>query len=171
MPERATATTSADLSRALAEPQARSGVHDFDFLGTWKVAHCRLKRCWVGSDEGGALEGVSTCRKALSGVANVEEIARAARGFSGLTLRAFDYVRDLWSIYWVNSTRGVFEPPVTGRLANGRCLFEGDDGHRAGAPRLGRDYTLLGPLDKSFSDDSGRTCKTDWILDSFRTES
>lgn len=152
-----------------AATASSSSPRDFDFLvGSWRVEHRRLKRRWVGSDDWDRFEGTSTCRGALGGLVNVDEIAMPGRGFSGFTLRSFDPARGLWSIYWINSTRGVLEPPVVGRFADGRGVFEGDDTDEGRAIRVRFVWDAITPESarwrQAFSDDGGLTWETNWVM-------
>src|SRR5712692_8750386 len=66
-------------------------IADFDFLlGSWTVAHRRLKGRLVGSDEWDAFAGTSRCEKRLGGLVNVDENVFPAKGFAGMTIRVFD---------------------------------------------------------------------------------
>src|SRR3978361_1457309 len=99
-------------------------VHDFDFLvGHWDVASRRLRARHVAGRDWDEFPGRVALVQRLGGVVNVAPIDFPAQGFSGLTLRTFDLDRRLWSIYWVNSGRGVLEPPVIGGFVGDRGLF------------------------------------------------
>jgi hypothetical protein len=146
------------------------GETDFDFLvGAWTVAHRRLKRRFVASDEWDLFEGTSTCRKALGGIVNIDEMAMPSRGFSGLTLRTFDLATGLWSIYWVNSTRGLLEPPVIGRFEAGQGLFEGTDTDEGRPVRVRFVWDLItrrsARWQQAFSADDGTTWETNWVME------
>lgn len=148
---------------------AASGPQEFDFLvGSWLVAHRRLKRRWVASNDWDEFEGTSTCRRALGSLVNIDEILVPVRGFSGLTLRVFDLASGLWSIYWINSNRGVLEPPVTGRFAEGRGVFEGEDSDEGRPIRVRFVWDAISPTSarwqQSFSDDHGRTWELNWVM-------
>jgi hypothetical protein len=155
-------------SSSLSGSASLSSRHDFDFLvGTWSVRHRRLKRRWIGSDDWDEFAGTSTCRGALGGLVNIDEIEMPSRGFSGLTLRTFDLASGLWSIHWVNSTRGVLEPPVTGRFMAGRGLFEGDDADEGRSIRVRFVWDAITPnsarWQQSFSDGGG-TWELNWVM-------
>ena len=110
----------------------------------------------------------------LGGVANVDEIAMPSREFSGLTIRTFDLSRCLWSIGWVNSTRGLLEPPVVGRFEDGRGVFEGEDTDEGRPVRVRFVGDAITPTSarwrQAFSGDGGRTWETNWVMQFTRTE-
>jgi hypothetical protein len=48
--------------------------------------------------------------------------------FEGLTLRLFDPVAAIWSIWWSNTRApGRLDPPMTGRFTDGHGVFKGSD--------------------------------------------
>ena len=156
-------------STPVATTAPLSSPRDFDFLvGSWRVEHRRLKRRWTRSGDWDRFEGASTCRGALGGLVNIDEIAMPGRGFSGFTVRTFDLARRLWSIRWINSTRGVIEPPVVGRFENGRGVFEGDDTDEGRAIRVRFVWDAITPDSarwrQAFSDDGGLTWETNWVM-------
>jgi hypothetical protein len=103
-------------------------VNDFDFLaGDWHVAHRRLMKRWVRSNDWDEFSSTSRCEPRLGGVANVEQIDCPDLGFSGMTVRVFNLPDRQWSIYWVNSTVGRLEPPVIGGFEGNVGIFEGPD--------------------------------------------
>lgn len=103
-------------------------VHDFDFLtGAWTVANRRLKNRLTGSDDWEEFAGTTRCEQRLGGVANVDESAFPAKGFSAMTLRLFDREQRRWSIWWITSDAGVLTPPVAGGFDGDRGEFYGAD--------------------------------------------
>lgn len=148
-------------------------VNDFDFLsGSWAVHNTRLRQRGIGSDDWYAFDGVSTCRRQLGGMVNIDEITFATEGFSGLTFRAFDVAATRWSIWWVNSASGILQPPVHGGFAdeNGASSvhgeFFGDDIDDA-KPVAVRFRWTAGDTprwEQAFSDDHG-PWETNWTMD------
>ncbi len=144
-------------------------IADFDFLiGSWTVAHRRLKGRLVGSDEWDAFAGTSRCEKRLGGLVNVDENVFPAKGFAGMTIRVFDPAQRRWSIYWVDSRIGVLTPPVVGGFTGDRGAFFGEDRHD-GKPvsvqfrwtRLGRDAARW---EQTFSLD-GQGWEWNWLME------
>lgn len=152
-----------------------NGAHDFDFLhGQWTIAHRRLKRRHVGSDDWDRFSATATCEPRLGGIANVEEIAIPERGFSGMTLRSFDLSAGLWSIWWISSLEGRLQPPVTGQFRDGTGVFEGDDLDDGRPIRARYVWSDIGANSarwaQSFSLDGGQTWEVNWVMDFTRTE-
>jgi hypothetical protein len=144
-------------------------VNDFDFLvGSWEVASRRLRERGVGSDDWDEFAGRAEIVQRLGGVVNVDQVDFVSRGFSGLTIRSFDQQQRRWSIYWINSGRGVMEPPVVGGFDGDRGLFFGDDVHNGCPVHVIFEWTRLGPdrarWQQSFSAD-GEALETNWVME------
>ncbi|HWA60527.1 MAG TPA: DUF1579 domain-containing protein [Caulobacteraceae bacterium] len=162
-------TTGAIRFADLAEPP-RGAPDDFDFLaGDWTLRNRRLKARFCGSRDWEEFAAVSHMQRALGGVANVDEIVFADRGFSGMTVRLFDVEQRRWSIYWVNSRDGRLQPPVHGGFMGDRGEFFGedlDDGRFVAVRFL---WLKRGPhggprWEQAFSLD-GREWETNWIME------
>src|SRR5207249_773362 len=103
-------------------------VHDFDFLvGSWTVAHRRLKARLADCREWEEFPGTSRCERRLGGLVNVDENIFPSREPAGVTVRAFDLAQRRWSIYWISGERGVLSPPVRGGFTGDEGRFYGDD--------------------------------------------
>ncbi|MEE1783840.1 hypothetical protein PUR71_13115 [Streptomyces sp. SP17BM10] len=147
-----------------------SGRTDFDFLvGTWDVANrCRAdfldpRSPWE------EFPGVTRGSRHFGGNANVDEIDFPTKGFSGLTLRLYDPARGQWSLYWSSTRTGTLFPPVTGRWADGRGEFFGDDEYD-GSPVRARFVwsgvtTDAARWEQAFSADGGATWVTNWTME------
>ena len=75
-----------------AKPQVAGAgpEHDFDFfLGSWKVAHRRLKKRLANNNEWEEFEGATRCESILGGIANFNDsVSYRASGTSrGMGLR------------------------------------------------------------------------------------
>lgn len=142
--------------------------HDFAFLaGRWTVANRRLRTRHVGSDDWDEFEGFNDCRDVLDGVASLEEIAFPTRGFAGATVRALDLAAGRWSIWWINSGRGVLEPPVHGGFDGERGEFYGDDTDEGRPVKVRFVWTRTPDAprwEQAFSIDGGRSWETNWIM-------
>jgi hypothetical protein len=144
-------------------------VHDFDFLvGAWTVMNRRLTTRWAHGDEWDEFPATSRCEMRMGGVVNVDEIVFHTKGFSGLTVRAFDLDRRRWSIYWINSRNGVLTPPLLGGFSGERGVFYGED-EDDGRPITARFlWTHPGPdvarWEQAFSLD-GQEWETNWVMD------
>lgn len=144
-------------------------VHDFDFfVGTWNVAHRRLKARLAGSDEWDSFPGTTRCEQRLGGLVNVDENVFPTKGFGGLTLRVFDPAQRRWSIWWVDSRVGVLTPPVVGGFTGDHGTFFGEDSHDGRKIDVWFRWTRLGGdaarWEQAFSLD-GRDWEWNWVMD------
>ena len=158
------------MARTVAPMDLPTGhVTDFDFLiGSWTVAHRRLRERWVGSDDWDVFSSTSTCEHRLGGVANVEQIDCPDRAFSGMTVRVFDLEARRWSIYWANSTTGRLEPPVVGGFDGTVGRFEGDDTDDGRPIRARFVWTVIdgehARWQQAFTAE-GHEWETNWVMD------
>jgi hypothetical protein len=144
-------------------------VSDFDFLvGTWQVDHRRLVARGVGSTAWEEFAGTSRMTQHLGGVVNVDELALPTKGWSGLTVRAFDLAQRRWSIYWIHSQQGRLFPPVVGGFVGDVGEFVGDDVDDGVPVRVVFRWTRRGPdaarWEQAFSRD-GVSWETNWVME------
>jgi len=161
--------TAAATARS-AEDRDLEGVDAFDFLyGRWTVGHQRLKQRNAGCREWDLFTSPQLCEPRLGGVANIDELDMAERGFAGMSLRLFDVEAREWAVYWVNSRDGKLQPPVRGRFEGPRCVLTGpdtDDGRPIIARYIwSRTDTPTPRWEQAFSYDGGETWETNWIMD------
>lgn len=168
------------LSSAHADT-ARSGsalptgdVHDFDFfVGRWDGANRRLKQRWVGSDDWDTFPGVLHCESRMGGVVNIDEVNFPTKGWSGITVRAFNIAKRQWSLYWINSKTGELFPPVVGGFSGDHGEFHGDDTDEGRPVKVVFKWTRFGPdaarWQQAFSLD-GKQWETNWICDFSRVK-
>jgi hypothetical protein len=142
---------------------------DFNFLaGNWNVANRRLKRRHVGADDWDVFPATNRLWKLLDGVANVDEFDCPARGFKGASVRTLDLSSRQWAIYWINSTRGMLEPPVFGGFRNGDGLFYGkdaDDGAPVDVRFRWRADNFRPHWEQAFSKDGGASWEINWVME------
>ena len=144
---------------------------DFDFfVGTWDVTNRRLAKRHVGSDEWDEFPGTSVAHSFFDGAGSFDEIRFPTRGFSGSTVRIRDAETGLWSIYWMNSRRGVLEqPPVVGRFVDGVGTFYADDTDEGRPIRCrfiwSRITTTSCRWEQAFSTDGERSWETNWVME------
>ncbi len=158
------------------------GRNAFDFIfGRWIVRNRKLvdlsdPTCedWI------EFEATSEAFPVLDGYGHVDRMyvndPPDGPSFEGFTLRLFDPATSSWKIWW-SSTRapGVLDPPVEGRFAADRGVFECEDevaGHRV----VVRFEWLKADKDaprwqQSFSYDGGQTWKLNWVMDLHRQSS
>lgn len=149
-------------------------MNDFDFLvGTWDVHNRRLPRWFADSSEWDEFPATSWCWSMFGGAANTDEINFPTRDFTGLTLRLYDPVREVWSLNWVNSRDGLLTPPVVGRFTGGRGEFYGDDLHDGIPIRIRFIWSKITPTsarwEQACSIDSAQTWEDNWVMDFTRT--
>lgn len=150
------------------------GVHDFDYFeGGWTTAQRRLKVRGVGSTDWDEFPGTLCMRPYLGGMVTVDELAFPTKGWSGLTVRAFDHAQQRWAVYWINSKTGTVGTPVRGGFSGERGEFYGEDedgGHpvrvRYRWHKVDRDHARW---EQAFSRD-GATWETNWTADFTRTD-
>lgn len=113
-----------------------SGKHDFDFfVGDWIVQNQRLKQRFVGSNDWESFTARQANRPLPAGIGNYDDFVAAdwRPGFTGMSLRVFNPVTQLWSIYWLDNqtgglnNQGQLNPPVVGKFTAGNGIFTGDD--------------------------------------------
>ncbi|MDL2356636.1 MAG: hypothetical protein QFF03_15395 [Pseudomonadota bacterium] len=155
----------ATASAALVKSAPTGATGDFDFLsGNWKIQHRQLKdKTWD------VFDGEATVFGILGGVASVEELRIPARKFSGMGLRLLDVERKLWADYWVNSKRGVLNPPPSwGGFTKGVGIWDSADVDD-GKPIIVRGvWDQITPNScrwyQAVSRDDGKTWEENWIM-------
>jgi hypothetical protein len=150
------------------------GRRDFDFLvGNWKVHHRRLKDRRVGSTEWQECEGTCSLHNILGGLGNFDEnVIQAPKGtYSACTIRLFDPVRKLWSIYWLDSRYPgpITGSPMEGGFKDGKGLFFDEPTVIDGKSVQTR--FIWSPISKDSarweqaeSEDGGKSWETNWIM-------
>ena len=113
----------------------------------------------------------------MDGAANVDDNTLDLPGepYRAVSLRSFDAVRGLWSIWWLDGRRpGVLDVPVVGRFENGVGRFEADDIFEGRPIKVRFLWTRLETAsprwEQAFSDDGGRSWETNWEMDFTRVE-
>ena len=149
--------------------------NSFDFyVGTWDVANRRLVERLVGSDEWEEFPGVSVAQSFFGGAGNFDEITFPTMGYSGATVRLYDAATDLWSLYWISSSKPgtLQEPPVVGRFVDGEGLFYADDTYNGIPIRVRYRWSGISEStarwEQSFSTDGEQTWEVNWIMESTR---
>jgi hypothetical protein len=113
-----------------------SSHSDFDFFaGKWKIRNRKLKSRLQNCDEWFEFEAAQECYMVLSGFGNLDHFKTELDGapFEGLTLRLFNPVTRLWSIYWADNKVVKLDVPVVGSFENGigkfyaKDIFEGQE--------------------------------------------
>lgn len=148
-----------------------SSARDFDFLlGHWSVRHRRLRRRLAGDTTWVEFEGTAVARPILQGLGNFDEIQVALPDdpYVGSTLRLFDPVTGLWTIYWMETRRPALDPPMVGAFDGGVGTFFGDDVFEGRSIRVRFLWSSTSDSacrwEQAFSGDGGQTWETNWVM-------
>jgi hypothetical protein len=170
--------TSAHADPIATPATASSGAaRDFDFfLGSWHVAHRRLKSRLVGNNEWEEFDGSSTCQSILGGIANFNDsvVNRPGGSYHGMGLRAFDAKTNLWADWYLdgrNPTKiGV---PGIGRFVNGVGTFLSDETFEGKPIKVRGTFSPITESslqwEQAFSPDGGSNWETNWVMRFTRT--
>lgn len=86
-----------------------------------------------------------------------------------MTIRLYRPEADEWSIWWINSSDGVMQPPVHGKFAGTRGAFRGDDLDGDKPIKVVFDWQVDDPQrpqwSQAFSYDNGKTWETNWVME------
>ena len=105
----------------IIHPSSTSSKHDFDFFeGKWQLHNKKLKARLCNCTEWLEFESTQEMYRVLHGIGNIDNFLATFNGvpFEGMTVRLFNPVTKLWSIYWADSNVGVLDPPVLGSFEN-----------------------------------------------------
>jgi len=158
-------------------PTTNQGSHDFDFLfGHWTIQNTSLKKRLQGCTEWDSFSATGSAQPLLGGLGNLDDFVPEGwrPGFLGMSLRLFNPVTQLWSIYWASNQTGTLESPVVGAFRDGVGIFEGED-MLEGKPIRVR-FTWSGITansalwEQEFSDD-GQNWEKNWTMQFTRNES
>jgi hypothetical protein len=150
-----------------------SAPSDFDFfIGSWRVAHRRLRSRLKGCTEWEIFSGVCVVYKTLGGFGNVDDnIIEVPSGtYRAVSIRSFDATVGTWSIWWLDGRRpGMLDVPVVGRFVNGVGTFVTEDIWEGKPIRMRFLWTRPRPdaphWEQAFSTDAGATWETNWVMD------
>ncbi len=150
-----------------------SSVNDFDFfIGSWRVAHRRLKDRLVGCSEWVEFAGTAATQKILGGLGNMDDntLDLPGEAYRAVTLRTFNSATKLWSIWWLDSRHpGHLDVPVVGSFDKGVGTFYADDSLNGKPIRVRFVWTLPTPdkprWEQAFSADAGATWENNWRMD------
>lgn len=155
----------------IISPEPHSSAHDFDFLeGAWNVRNRKLKTRLEGCDEWIEFAATQELQSILRGQANMDIFKTDHGGtpFEGMTLRLFNPLTKLWSIYWADSNVVTLDPPVLGSFSNKVGHFFTRD-HFEGRPIIMRfKWDATNPVapvwSQAFSADNGETWEWNWYM-------
>lgn len=160
-----------DSGELIISPSLTSSENDFDFYeGKWQLHNKKLKTRLNHCDEWLEFESSQEMYKVLNGLGNIDNFIATidGRAFEGMTLRLFNPLTKLWSIYWADSINGKLDPPVLGS-------FENNVGHFITKDIFNEKNILVlfrwdarnpqNPIwSQAFSDDNGITWEWNWYM-------
>jgi hypothetical protein len=152
---------------------APAGADDFDFvIGSWQVAHRRLKERLANCSEWIEFPGTSQTRKVLGGSGNVEDnfLELPDGPYRAVALRSFDAAHSAWAIWWLDGRAPwSLDAPVIGAFVNGVGLFYADGDFNGKPIRIRFTWTRISAdalrWEQAFSPDAGATWETNWTMD------
>jgi hypothetical protein len=98
-----------------------SSKNDFDFFkGKSNIINEKLKKRLCNCTEWIEFPSTQEMYTILHGIGNIDNFLATFDGepFEGMTVRLFNPLTKLWSIYWSDSTSGVLDKPVVGSFDN-----------------------------------------------------
>jgi len=170
------------LAKAFAQApdtdiSASGAAHDFDFfIGTWTVAHRRLKQRLAGNRDWEEFGGSCHVRSILGGQANVDDSVVNLPGgaYRGIGLRAFDPKTQRWADWWLDGRHPHrLDAPVIGRFAGGVGTFLSDDAFEGRPIKVRGVWSRIAAdslqWEQAFSPDGGANWETNWVMRYTRT--
>jgi len=153
------------------QPSASSSAQDFDFIeGNWMVHNKKLASRLTSCNEWIEFDATQVAFKVLLGKGNIDRFSTDFGGeaFEGMTVRLFDPVTRLWSIYWADSNNGTLDTPVLGSFENSIGHFYARDTWK-GTPVLVKFRWDARDTDQpiwsqAFSTDNGNTWEWNWYM-------
>ena len=156
-------------------PSDDSAPGDFDFLvGKWKVYNRKLKTRLAGSDEWVKFEAGCELKKVLNGMGNLDSFTASFDNepFEAMTLRLFNPVTRLWSIYWADSKMVVLDIPVIGSFENNIGKFYTRDAFEGKEIIMQFKWDKTNPDEpvwsQAFSVDNGQTWEWNWHMNFYK---
>ena len=154
-------------------PTHGSSANDFDFfIGSWRVAHRRLKQRLAGCSQWTEFAGTTVVHKVLGGLGNIDDNTLDLPGdaYRAVTLRSFNSATGQWSIWWLDGRDpGQLDTPVVGHFDAGVGVFHANDTLDGKPIRVRFLWTLPQPdqprWEQAFSNDAGATWETNWSMD------
>ncbi len=153
-------------------PNTSSSAADFDFvIGTWRVAHRRLRARLASCNEWVDFAGTSETRKVLGGLGNVEDnlLEMPDGTYRAVALRSFNASENSWAIWWLDGRNPwQIDTPVIGKFVEGVGLFYADDIVDGQPVRVRFTWKQLTAdalrWEQAFSPDAGATWETNWVM-------
>lgn len=158
-----------------------SSEHDFDFLaGKWTMHNKRLKERLKNSHDWVEYEATDeNFGSILGGLGNMDIFRTmyntvGGKPYEGLTVRLFDPKTRLWSLYWVDSNKGVMDPPVVGSFEGNIGFFYTRDTYNGIPIIMAFRWDRTDPNNpiwsQAFSTDNGKTWEMNFTNISHRVK-
>jgi len=149
-----------------------SSSSDFDFvIGSWTVAHRRLKERLANCDEWIEFRGTSETRQLLGGFGNVEDnfLELPDGPYRAVALRSFNALQNEWAIWWLDGRNPwSLDAPVIGKFMDGVGLFYSDGVLNDKPIRIRFTWTKVTTdtlrWEQAFSADAGATWEPNWTM-------
>jgi hypothetical protein len=165
MPTHSTASRAHDI--------AADGRSDFDFFfGNWDVSHRRLQKRLTGDTNWDEFTGTCEVRPLLGGLGNVDDnvIELPDGTYRAATVRTFDPATRQWSIWWIDGRNPLtIDVPVRGAFTDGVGTFLCEDVFDGRPIQVRFLWSEIAQntarWEQAFSQDSGTTWETNWIME------
>ncbi|WP_276483336.1 hypothetical protein [Paraflavitalea pollutisoli] len=152
-------------------PSDTSSFSDFDFLiGSWQVRNVKLKTRLNGCTEWVEFVATQELRTVLFGQGNIDHFRTDFFGkpFEGLTLRLFNPLTRLWSIYWADSNAVTLDAPVSGSFQDYIGYFFTRDSFEGKPIIMQFRWDATNPEEpvwsQAFSADNGQSWEWNWYM-------
>jgi len=163
--------TLSDDNELTIHTSGTSSPDDFDFLqGNWTVRNRKLKSRLSGCQEWLSFDAEQKMLKVLGGKGNIDFMSTNLDGlyYEGMTLRLFNPITRLWSIYWADNQHVTLEKPVYGSFEGpiGRFFCKDVFQGKEVLVRFNWDASdLERPIwSQAFSDDGGMSWEWNWYM-------
>jgi hypothetical protein len=148
-----------------------SSKNDFDFFeGKSNIKNRKLLSRFSNSNEWIEFASTQEMYKILNGIGNIDNFLAEFDGkpFKGMTVRLFNPITKLWSIYWSDSNTGILDKPVVGSFENNiGHFFSKDIFNKKPVIQLFRwdARDKKNPVwSQAMSDDNGETWEWNWYM-------
>lgn len=152
-------------------PSPTSSKNDFDFFqGKFKLKNKKLKSIFSNCKEWLEFDSTQEMYKVLLGLGNIDNFVaiRNNQPFEGMTVRLFDPNTKLWSMYWADSNRGKFDPPVVGSFEKNIGYFYTKDIIEEQPVLVVFKWDVTDPKNpvwgQAFSKDHGKNWEWNWFM-------
>ena len=166
-------TRTSPAVKPFARAERPAAPRDWDFLvGSWAVAHRRLKHRLVGNNDWETFTGTLVNWPLMGGMGNVGDnlMNFPAGAYHGIGLRAFDARTGQWLGWWLDGRDPLsLAPPMRGAFVGGIGTMTGTDNQGGKSILVRVIWSRITPTsarwEQASSADNGATWETNWISD------